>query len=451
MNKINFSLFLLLILFSCKNQQAENNPSETYEVILNRIQIPVFPDTIYNISDYGAKGDSATDCKPAFEAAMNACKSSNGGKIVVPKGIYLLKGPIHFVSNTNLHLEEGAILKFDSEAKNYLPVVQTSWEGTFLYNYSPFIYAYQCENIAITGKGIIDGEASNSWSLWAGKQKEDQLLSRQMNHDSIPVEKRIFGEGHFLRPQLIQFYDCKNILIEGVKVEDSPFWCIHLLQCKNATIRGISYDAQNKNNDGIDPEYSEDILIENITFNNADDNVAVKAGRDYEGRSMKSGSRNIIIRNCKFKGLHALVIGSEMSAGVEKIYVRNCSYAGTLKRGIYLKSNPDRGGYIRNIFIDNVEFDTVEDCIFITSFYHGEGSGFATDIHNVRINNLSCKKATANGIVIQGFPDKKVKDIYFSNVKIDSVTSAISLTNAENIIMNEVIIGNEVGIPSWAK
>ena len=168
-----------------------------------------------------------------------------------------------------------------------------------------------------------------------------------MNHNNTPIDQRIFGEGHYLRPQLIQLYDCKNILIEGVKIEDSPFWCLHLLRCENITVRNIKYEAYNKNNDGIDPEYSKNILIEDITFNNSDDNIAIKSGRDDEGRASEFHSENIVVRNCHFKGLHAIVIGSEMSAGVENVFVENCDFSGKLKRGIYLKSNPDRGGYIK--------------------------------------------------------------------------------------------------------
>ncbi len=435
---------LALFLLGCGTQP------ETAESVIARIKAPVFSNNIFDVTELGAIGDSVTDCKPAFDAAIAACKQDGSGSVVVPAGIYLLNGPIHLVSNMNLHLEEGSRLKFSSNPAHYLPVVKTSWEGTFLYSYSPFIYGYQLENVAITGSGVIDGEGSKTFSPWYPLQDADQQLSREMNHKNVPVEERVFGEGHYLRPHLVQLYGCNNILIEGVRLEDSPFWCVHLLECRNATVRGISFSAYNRNNDGIDPEYSEDVLIENVVFNNADDNVAIKAGRDHEGRAAKHGGRNIVVRNCQFRGLHALVIGSEMSAGVENVFVQNCGYAGKLKRGIYLKSNPDRGGYIRNIFVDNVQLGQVEDGVFITSYYHGEGKGYATDIHNVRISNLSIEKATNAGVVVQGFPEKKVRDIYFTNVSIGSAPNAIDLTNTENIVMENVRIGAAAGVPSAA-
>ena len=254
-----------------------------------------------------------------------------------------------------------------------------------------------------------------------------------------------------MRPQLIQFFDCKNVKIEGVKIENSPFWCVHLLRCENAIVREVSYDAQNKNNDGIDPEYSRNVLIEGVHFNNSDDNVAIKAGRDDEGRASEFRSENIIVRNCHFKGLHAIVVGSEMSAGVQNVFVHDCDFAGKLKRGIYLKSNPDRGGFIRNIFVKDVTFDEVEDCIYATSYYHNEGEGHATDISEVYFENIKCRVATSNGIVLQGFPEKKMTDIYFKNIQIDSVQNAVSMMDTENIVMSDVIIGKLATAPTFVK
>ncbi|MFT3738710.1 MAG: glycoside hydrolase family 28 protein [Breznakibacter sp.] len=436
----------LLAMAGCTPKPLKPLPGSSE--IVQRITLPTFPSNELVVTDFGARGDSLTDCRQAFNAAIKELGTRGGGRLVVPSGIFTVNGPIHLVSHIDLHLQKGARIRFGSNPADYLPVVKTSWEGTLLYNYSPFIYAYQCENIAVTGEGVIDGEASATWAKWYALQKDDQLLSRQMNHQAVPVEQRIFGEGHFLRPQLIQFFECRNILVEGIKIEDSPFWCIHLLMCKNATLRKLKYDAQNKNNDGIDPEYSQDILIEDIDFNNADDNVAVKAGRDHEGRMLGLTSENIVVRNCRFKGLHALVIGSEMSAGVRNVFVENCTYAGYLKRGVYLKSNPDRGGFIKNIYVKNLQLGTVEDCIYITSFYHNEGKGHATDIGQIYFENVACRRALAGGVVIQGFPEKKVRDIFFRRIAIDTVPNALSMTDAENIVMADVVIGQKAGSPS---
>ena len=437
--KLVFQIVIILIfsfLVSCQSAL------DSKEEILARIKAPSFPDKTFSITEFGAVADSISDCKPAFDKAIEACKNAGGGKVIVPAGVYYVDGPIHLESNLNLHLEKDAILRFSSNPKSY-PQVLSSWEGTLLYNYSPFIYAYKKENIAITGEGSIDGEASETFAKWNEIQKDDQMLSRQMNHSNIPLEERQFGEGHFLRPHLIQLFDCKNILVQDVTIKDSPFWCIHLLMCQNATLQGLHYDAQNKNNDGIDPEYSRDILIENITFNNNDDNVAIKAGRDDEGRNMKRPSENIIIRNCHFKGLHAVVIGSEMSSGVRNVFVDDCDNAGYLKRGIYLKSNPDRGGQISDIFVNNIKFGEVLDCFMVTSNYHNEGSKFPTTIRNINIRNVSCKKAINYGIYIKGYSSKAVSDFVIENFKVDSASRGVFVDLAKNINFNNVFVNGE--------
>jgi len=429
-------------------QLSDQAKKEAINEITDRINLPVIPDYSVSVIQFGAKGDSVSNNKKAFDKAMKSLEKRKGGTLIVPKGIYTVNGPIHFVSNVNLKLEEGAKIRFGSNPKDY-PLVLTSWEGTMLYNHSPLIYGINLENIAITGTGTIDGEGEGDWAKWKPLEQKDKLLSREMNHASVPVEERIFGNGHFLRPQLIQFVNSKNILLEDVTIEDSPFWCVHLLKSESITIRGLKYDAHNFNNDGIDIEYSRDVLIENVRFDNSDDNIAIKAGRDHEGRANSdTPSENIVVRNCLFKGLHALVIGSEMSAGVQNVYVENSRAWGYLKRGIYFKTNPDRGGYIRNIYVDNIELGQVEDCFYITANYHGEGEGYNSKISDVFITNVSCEEATGTAVVIQGFPESKVDNVQFTNVRVKKAANATSITNTKNVIFDEVIIGKEATVPT---
>lgn len=444
-------VLFLLVSMHCFSQTFDL-PHDEVEVIVKRIQLPVIPNFKTSVIKYGAKGDSVTNCKGPFDKAMKACAKNNGGIIIVPKGIYTINGPIHFASNVNLYLEAGAKIRFGSNPKDY-PLVFTSWEGTMLYNYSPMIYGNNVENVAITGNGIIDGEAKETWNKWKSLEKKDQLLSRDMNHDNVAVENRIFGEGHYLRPQLIQFVNSKNILIEDVQIEDAPFWCVHLLKSKSITIRGVKYNAHNYNNDGIDPENSSDILIENVKFNNGDDNIAIKSGRDDEGRSnAHMPSENIVIRNCEFKGLHAVVIGSEMSAGVRNVYVENCKASGYLKRGLYIKTNSDRGSYIKDIYFSNIAFGKVEDGIYITANYHGEGSGvFPSKISDISFSNISFTEVTNTGIVIEGYPNRKVENITLDNITIQSAKNGMTLTYTENVSFNEIVIGDKATIPSAVK
>jgi polygalacturonase len=444
--------FVCLILFLITvhiKAQVKYNRDSIVASIERQILLPTIPEYKVQITDFGAKGDGVKDCKSAFDKAMKACSKQKGGTIVVPEGIYKINGPIHFVSHVRLHLEEGATLVFGTNPKDY-PMVLTSWEGTILYNYSPMIYGYNVNNVAITGKGTIDGEGHSLWSAWKPKEAKGKQLSREMNHKELPVEDRVFGDGFFLRPQLIQFVNSKHILIEDIKVEDAPFWCVHLLKSESITLRGIRYDAHNKNNDGLDIEQSKNVLIENVTFNNADDNIAIKAGRDNDGRNTSEmPSKNIIIRNNNFKGLHAIVIGSEMSAGVENVYAYDNKAVDYVKRGIYLKTNSDRGGFIRNIYVENTQFLDAEDAIYVTSNYHGEGSGFfPSKISNIHISNVSFGEISNTAIVIEGYPKLKVEDVWLDHITIKTAKNAMTLTNTKNVQFNEVVIGEKQTVPS---
>ena len=318
--------FLMLCwLTAAINSIANDNQRDA---ILSQITGAQIPEYVINIQKMGAKGNGTTDCLPAFQKAFKRAVRQGGARIVVPAGVYYIKGPLHLVSNVCLEIQEGATLKFAPEPEYYLPAVKTSWEGTFLQNYSPFIYGYQLHDVSIIGKGTIDGNAMTTFATWRSLQKPAQQRSRDMNHAGTPVSERNFGEGDYLRPHLIQLYGCERITIEDVFITNSPFWCIHLLQSENAILRGIRFDAKLVNNDGIDPEMSRNVLIEDVHFNNGDDNVAIKSGRDHDGLGAACPSENIIIRNCHFKGLHAVVLGSEMSAGIQNVYVENCDYAG---------------------------------------------------------------------------------------------------------------------------
>lgn len=217
-----------------------------------------------------------------------------------------------------------------------------------------------------------------------------------------------------------------------VSITNSPFWCVHLLKSENIICRNLRYDAKLMNNDGIDPECSRNVLMEGVEFNNGDDNVAIKSGRDNDGWNAKMPSENIIIRNCHFKGLHAVVIGSEMSAGVRNVIVEDCDYAGYCKRGIFIKTNPDRGGFVENVYVKNCSFDEVEDPFYVTSRYAGEGQDnhhFST-IKNIFIDGLKCNNVKQAALVLQGTEAKPVFNVMFSNVDVAKAKIGLSFENA---------------------
>lgn len=453
-------LAAMLAVFCASEVSAVTDLSEiesqriyTRDSILSQITGADMPSDSMLITDFGAKGDGMKDCKRAFDRAMKAAGHKGGARIIVPEGTYLVKGPIHFVSNVCLDIRKGATIRFSPEPELYLPIVETGWEGTFLYNYSPFIYGRNLHDVSIIGEGVIDGNASTTFATWKQNQKPGQALSREMNHNGTPIDERKFGKGHWLRPQLIQFYDCRNITLQDIFITNAPFWCVHLLKSENIICRGLRYDAKLVNNDGIDPECSRNILIENIEFNNGDDNVAIKSGRDNDGWTYGSPSENIVIRNCRFKGLHAVVIGSEMSAGVRNVFVENCTYGGYCKRGIYIKTNPDRGGFINNLYVKNCEFDEVEDLFYATSMYAGEGlaNNKYTRVGHIYIDGLRCRKATAAGLVLQGTEAEPIRDVVFNDVEIGKAENAISFENTERVELRNCHIGGRAGVPSQAK
>ncbi len=444
------TLLLLALLVWCMGIGAAGYDTAKRDEILKGVTGAKIPTATKSILKFGAKGDGKKDCLPAFRKAMAQSKKNGGLRIVVPAGTYYINGPIHFESNTCIELQEGATLKFAPEPEYYLPMVKTSWEGTFLQNYSPFIYGYGLHDVAITGKGTIDGNAQTTFATWRKDQRAARDLSRQMNHENTPIEKRNFGAAYNLRPQLIQFFGCSNVTVEGVFITNSPFWCVHLLKSRNIVCRGLRYDAKLVNNDGIDPECSSDILIEDIDFNNGDDNVAIKSGRDNDGWNFGSPSENIIIRHCRFKGLHAVVIGSEMSAGVRNVFVEDCTYAGYCKRGIFVKTNPNRGGFVENLYVKDCKFGEVEDLFYVTSMYAGEGlddNHFST-IRNICVENLSCNKVRQAGIVLQGTATKPVSGVSFSGVEIGEVKNALSMDNTEGVNFSDCHLGGKAGVPT---
>lgn len=435
------------------NNDSTNNNALKIKNILSNITLPNIPNNKIILTDTGGRGDGITDNKNAFDNAIKKLHQMGGGQLIVPPGEYLVNGPIHLEDHIDLHIKDGATIHFGDDPDDYLPMVATSWEGTFINNYSPLIYAEGKSDIAITGNGTINGNGNKLWASWKAKEKESKLLSREMNHNHVDISNRNFGKGHFLRPHLLQLKDCNNILVQDVHITNSPFWCTHFLRSESITIKSISFDAHNKNNDGIDLEYASNVLIENVDFDNADDNIAIKAGRDDEGRANNhTPSENIVVRNCRIKGLHAFVIGSEMAAGVRHVYIDNCQASGYLKRGIYFKTNSDRGGYIRDIHISNITMDETEDCIFITANYHGEGSGeHASKISDIYIRNINCNLATGTGIMIEGYPTTKAEDIHLDHIRIKKATNALTLINTDNIIMNEIVIDRQAGTPTSVK
>ena len=423
-------LSLLLVMGACTTSSSRKTAGEWAKVpgILKNIVPPVFADTVYDVTDYGAKSDTTFDSRPAILQAISHCNTNGGGTVLIPAGNYFIKGAITLKSNINLHIAERARLEFSTEAADYLPMVLTKWEGTECFNYSPFIYAYQCTNVAVTGKGTIDGNGSVTFNGWHAIQGPAVDRLRQMGIDSVPVYQRVFGEGHYLRPCMIQFYGCKNVLVEDLKIYDSPFWIIHPVFCDNVTVRNVYIDSNNYNNDGCDPESCKNVLIENCTFDTGDDCIAIKSGRNQDGRKWNIPSENIIVRGCFMKNGHGgVVIVSEISGGYRNLFVENCRMdSPDLDRVIRIKTSTCRGGLIENVFVRNVTVGQCREAVLRINLQYENrekcNRGYAPTVRNVHLKNVTCEKSKL-GVLIIGLDDDKhvynvsVEDSRFNNVK----------------------------------
>ncbi len=417
-----------------------------YDAVLARIVAPTFPDRDFPITDFGAK--PGTDASEALRAAIDACNKAGGGRVVVPAGEWLT-GAIHLKSNVNLHLAEGATLRWLFNLSKY-PLVLTRWEGVECMNLSPFIYAWEQENIAITGKGTLDGGADvTTWWSWnrKGDKPQKQAAARgelvRMGEAGIPVAERVFGEGRFLRPNFIQPYRCRNVLIEGVTILRSPMWLINPVLCQNVTVRGVTASSHGGNNDGCDPESSRDVLIEDCVFDTGDDCIAIKSGRNNDGRRIGVPSENIVVRRCTMKDGHGgVVLGSECSGGIRNVFVEDCTMdSPNLERGLRFKSNAVRGGVLENVFMRNVAIGRVREAVLTIDMLYEEGAkgGFPPVVRNVHLENVR-SSASPRVLFIRSFPGAVIDGVRFRDCTFRGVEAGEVLSGVADLSFRNVTI-----------
>ena len=431
--------------FSVRTEDSPDSGWAQEPNILANIDPPVFPDSDFVITDYGAVGDGVTDCTQAFHDAITACNEAGGGRVVVPEGIFLT-GAIHLKSNVNLYISENSVIKFSQNYSDYLPVVFTRFEGTECYNYSPLIYAYDQKNIAVTGQGTLDGQGDNShWWPWKSMASADINQLVRQAEDGTPVENRIYGEGHYLRPNMIQPYRCSNILIDSITVINSPMWHIHPVLCENVTISNLNIEGHGPNNDGCDPESCKDVLIKNCSFNTGDDCIAIKSGRNADGRRVNVPAENIIIKDCTMKDGHGgIVLGSEISGSARNIFASNCYMdSPNLDRALRIKTNSLRGGTVENIYLKDITVGTVSDAAIRVNYFYGEGdiAEFTPIVRNIEIQNMVCQQSKY-AFRLEGYERSKISDIRLKNCSFNVSSNSI-LNNIENMALNNVDI-NEV-------
>jgi polygalacturonase len=446
----NVFAFLLSSICSAQNKQSAKPGWNAVPAILKRIVSPTFPNQDFDITSFGAVADGVTDCTEPIARAIDKCSKAGGGRVLIPKGTYL-SGAIHLRSNVNLHLAKEATIKFSTDPKKYLPVVFTRWEGTECMNYSALIYAFEQTNIAVTGEGVLDGQGSpESWWSWKGSrentpgkpnQNEARRKLLEMGDKNVPVSQRVFGEGSYLRPNFFQPYRCKNVLVEGVTFKNSPMWFLNPQLCKNVSFISVTTEGLGPNNDGCDPESCRDVLIKNCVFNNGDDCIAIKSGRNADGRRVKVPSENIIVQGCTMRNGHGgVVIGSEVSGSVRNVYAEDCSMdSPNLDRVLRIKTNAVRGGIIENVFMRNVKVGQVAEAVLKIDFYYEEGDrgNLTPVVRNVEMKNVESGKSQF-GIWIRAYERSPATSVSVEHCVFKNVAEPNVLDNVKDLSLIDV-------------
>ena len=434
----------------------KTDPWQRAADIRNSVSEPNIPDREFSVLDYGALGDGEFLNTFAFADAINACAAAGGGRVVVPEG-HFLTGAIHLRSNIELHLEADAVILFSTDPEDY-PLVYSRYEGVELYNYSPLIYAKNSQNVAVTGKGVLHGQAAvENWWSWCGsprfgwaegmpQQHEDRDKLFAQAEAGVPVGQRVYGSGHYLRPSLIEFYNCRNVMVEGVSLKDSPFWNIHPVLCRDVIVRGVTVTGQGPNNDGCNPESVDGMLIDDCYFDTGDDCIAIKSGRNADGRRLATPSQNIVISGCQMRAGHGgVVIGSEISGGVHHVFAENCQMdSPDLWYALRFKNNAMRGGKVEDIYARDIEVGQVAFAAITCDFNYEEGADgpFVPELNNLVVERLQVKQA---GRVLdsQGLPGAPVRNIKLIDCSFDGVTDPSIVTQTRGLVLDNVRVNGE--------
>jgi polygalacturonase len=447
----NFFLLLLFSLFFTNNlihAQGYKRVKVKAPFRMDSVRMFVYPEKDFIITNYGAvEGDTLLNTQ-AIAKAITACNQAGGGRVIVPAGTWLT-GPIHLKSNVNLHIQENAILKFTDNPTYYLPAVKTSWEGMECYNYSPLIYAFECENVAITGKGTL-APIMNNWRKWFPRPAPHMEALKKLHHMmsiNVDVTQRQMAEGeNNLRPHLIQFNRCKTVLLDGFKIRNSPFWTIHILLCNSGIARNLDVEAKGHNNDGIDIEATKNFLVEDCTFNQGDDAVVIKSGTNQDGWRLNTPSENIVIRNCFIKdGQTLLAIGSEISGGIRNVFMYNCVAPNTVHRLFFIKTNHRRGAFVENIYMEKIstgntlrvlEIDT--DVLYQWRKLVPTYEERLTRIDGIYMKNIQCKAAQAI-YDLKGDERLPIGSVTIKNVHVGTVADTNNIVkNVKNLSAKKI-------------
>jgi polygalacturonase len=426
--------------------QVADVPHEIAPIVapfeMPQLDRPTFPDRDYNIRDFGATPGS--DITDATHRAIEAANTAGGGRVIIPAGEWQAR-PIHLESNVNLHVAEGAVVRFSTSREDYLPVVRQRHEGVEAMNYSPMIYAYGLRNVALTGKGTLDAQGAHWWAWYREYGAPPRAIATQ-----VPLSRRDWGKGaghEGMRPNFVVFLECENVLVEGITLDDSPMWNVHLIYVENAIVRDITVNSlEAPNGDGIVIDSSKDVLIEYNRLRTGDDAVVLKSGLNEEGLQIDIPTENVVIRHFEATdvrtGSGGVVFGSETSGGIRNIYVHDGYFDGA-DRGIRFKTERGRGNVIENIYVRDVRMRNITyEAINVNSFYTGPNVvGVAPAIRNIHISNVEID-GVPTGISLVGLPEKWIEDFTLENIRITNARNGARITRVKNLTMHNVSISS---------
>lgn len=424
---------------------------------------------IYDIRELGADPSGKNKCTQLINNTIKQAAAEGGGTLYFPAGDYLTAA-IHLQSNITLHLESGATLLFSDDFEDYLPFVRMRWEGVFMNSLSPLIYAHGAENITITGRGTINGRGHKWWkeSLRIIQEIKDNngktTTLNELQRMWADANKEIVYESYyagtierkFFRPPLIQLLECKNIRIEGVTVENSPFWTINPEGCDNIVISGVTVfnpwaNPKGHNTDGINPSSCRNVRISDCFISVGDDCITIKSGRDRDGRNYGRPCENLTITNCvMLTGHGGVVIGSEMSGSVKKVTISNCVFNGT-NAGIRLKASRGRGGVVEEIRVDNIVMNDIQRDAFIFDLFYDKTSKEepVTErtpvFRNIHLSNITGNNVNSIGY-ISGIEEMPVSNLSFTNINMRGKTGFRAAT-ASGLVFDNVDFSVEKGSP----
>lgn len=385
---------------SVKDRSGLWNSALVVTLMLCLVSFTVRQQKRYDITDYGALPDTSVVNTRVIQQVIDRCAAEGGGTVVVPQGVFL-SGALFFKQGVSLHVEKGGVLKGTVEEDDY-PLVDTRWEGIERQWISAFINAFDLDGFEITGEGMIDGSGV-SW-----------------------LKYRDWQDLRAGRPRLIAIQNCSDVRISGVHLKNQACWGLFVLYSQDVVIKDLVIRAAHNipMSDGIDIDSSTGTRISNCDIDVNDDCIAIKSGKDEDGRRVNKPARDIVVEDCRFRYGHGGVsMGSEMSGSIRNVEIRNCTMEADNWAPVRFKSQPSRGGVVENItYRDLVLKNTRQAFEFNMEWRMRPPVKPPSDplpvVRNINIINVSGTVGKAG--FMHGLQESPIRNVSFTNCHIEA-------------------------------